>query len=304
MTLSEAKNRYVAALRGFKADNTVKAYSGAIDRLIAYAGESPIESIGKEQIAGFRSALLSDGVSVNGAADYLNKLKVFFGWCVSQGFLKNSPIEAADVPKKRQIEYDLLSKEQIEQTITAGNRKVAGMSAKNAARNRAIILVLLCCGLRNSELRSLVVGDLDFDAGTITVRHGKGDKRRIAPFPAAARTAVAEYLKEQTLKTDEILFGSRADKHGHEQPDGELHEMSAAALENIVKGFLGATVGKSVKTHALRHAAASYWDDLGVGMRDVQIALGHSSIRTTEQVYVRVLNKGKSASAINAAFGS
>ena len=51
-----------------------------------------------------------------------------------------------------------------------------------------------------------------------------------------------------------------------------------------------------------RHAAASLWDEKGVPMRDIQNALGHNDIRTTQQIYVSVLNKSKSAERINAVF--
>ena len=39
-------------------------------------------------------------------------------------------------------------------------------------------------------------------------------------------------------------------------------------------------------------------------MRDIQTALGHSSIRTTEQIYTHILNKSKAANQINQAFES
>ena len=309
MTIKETRDAYLTSLPGVKSENTIKAYSSALDRFIAFVGDdTPIEQIGKEQIEKYRSYLLADGCSPNGAADYLNKAKIFFEWAVVRGYVAVNPIATKDLPKKREIEYNLLSKEQIEQILADAPKKVRGMARKNRARNVAIVRVLVCSGLRNAELRALTVGDLDFERGTIRVRHGKGDKYRLTPFPAPAREAVAAYLEEQTaagnpLGAEQTLFGSSADASGHDQP-GAWHPMSAVALEKMVGAYTAAVCGNSVCVHALRHAAASYWDDLGVGMRDVQNALGHASIRTTERVYVKRLNKGKSAAAINAAFGA
>ncbi len=56
------------------------------------------------------------------------------------------------------------------------------------------MVLLLQAGLRSDEVRSLTPADLDFENGAITVRHGKGDKRRTVPFPATARAAMQDYL--------------------------------------------------------------------------------------------------------------
>ena len=49
----------------------------------------------------------------------------------------------------------------------------------------------------------------------------------------------------------------------------------------------------------MRACAASLWDDADVSMRDVQKALGHSNISTTERIYVHILDDRKSANTIN-----
>lgn len=52
----------------------------------------------------------------------------------------------------------------------------------------------------------------------------------------------------------------------------------------------------------MRHAAASWWDSNNVSIRTVQKALGHSSVQTTERVYVQILDKKQAARDIVAAF--
>ena len=49
--------------------------------------------------------------------------------------------------------------------------------ASTGVRNRALIAVLGRCGLRVSEALGLELRDVDLDAGTVRVRHGKGDRR-------------------------------------------------------------------------------------------------------------------------------
>ena len=60
-------------------------------------------------------------------------------------------------------------------------------------------------------------------------------------------------------------------------------------------------INKDVHPHTLRACAASLWDDADVSMRDVQKALGHASISTTERIYIHILDDTKSAVTINEA---
>jgi site-specific recombinase XerD len=62
-------------------------------------------------------------------------------------------------------------------------------------RDRAILLLLLDCGLRVSEAAGLRLGDLRPD-GTLKVM-GKGAKERIVPVGGTARTANVRYMGQR-----------------------------------------------------------------------------------------------------------
>ena len=79
-------------------------------------------------------------------------------------------------------------------------------------------------------------------------------------------------------------------------------KLSSEALRQLVRVYTGKACGHSVYPHALRHAAASMWVSRGISMRDAQTALGHSSILTTERVYVSILDPRGTAAKINKAF--
>src|SRR5213592_2603803 len=52
---------------------------------------------------------------------------------------------------------------------------------------------IYACGLRASEARLLRFGDVDIDAGVLTIRDGKGGKDRQVPVSAALRDRLADY---------------------------------------------------------------------------------------------------------------
>lgn len=55
-----------------------------------------------------------------------------------------------------------------------------GAGELTCARNAALLAVLLCTGARRAEAAALRWSDINFDAGTIFIAHGKGDKARDA----------------------------------------------------------------------------------------------------------------------------
>jgi integrase len=62
-----------------------------------------------------------------------------------------------------------------------------------SARNKAIVVVMFCSGLRRAEVAALRWADVDTHEGMIHVKHGKGDKARTVPIygEVALRALVA-----------------------------------------------------------------------------------------------------------------
>ena len=304
---AELMAAYIAALPSLKkSEKTVASYQTALYRFCDFLDGTGTRDITPKTVSEYRTHLYGEGLNTNSIRYYIIVLGTFFDWAIRTEQTDKNPVQPSEIPEETFGEYNLLTHEQIETLI---ERKSApkGMDSNKQKRNRAIMLLLLQSGLRNSELRHLSVSDLDFDDGKITVRHGKGDKKRVAPFPAQAREAVKEYLssglRPKRLKPSDLLFGTDADESGHSTGGKSWREMAAVSLNSLVKRYVKAAVGIDVHCHTLRHCAASMWDDLGVPMRDVQKALGHSSVRTTERTYVHILNKEKAALSINQAFG-
>ena len=302
MTRTEFERKraeYLAALPSMnRSEQTVTLYSGVLRRfggwVITY---SPNEQITQQTVGVWRETLHDAGVSANSIALYLTVLRAFFKWATADVDISQ------EIPDKKTKEYTLLTEQEIQALLEAPVKKLPPM----LARNRAIVVLMLQSGLRNSEVRALCMDDLDFENGKILVRHGKGDKKRVVPFPALARAAVKRYLqagiRPETAPGTAPLFGSSSSSgRGNRYYGGKWHELSGHELNEIVKRYVRKITGKTIHAHTLRHAAASVWADIGVNIRDVQNALGHSSFSTTERVYLHVLNREKAAENINRAF--
>ena len=303
-----AYNQYLNSLPSMKKSiNTVKAYSLALRKFEDYLnGVEHTGDISPIDVVNFRTALANTGIKSNTIKQYLIGLHSFFESAIRMKLTEENPVQMEEIPKSEPIEYDLLNMDEIK-TAIANTKPPKGMTRELFVRNRAIVILFLQAGLRNSELRSLTPADLDFEKCTITVKHGKGDKKRMIAFPATARETIKEYLtsgvRPKHLTDKDWLFGSDCDKNGHPTYGKEWHRLSSYALLLMIRRYIGGCTGKQngVKVHALRHAFASVVAEIGVPIRTVQLALGHQSVSTTERVYAKILNRTAVAESINTA---
>lgn len=149
----------------------------------------------------------------------------------------------------------------------------AHLPAWRIARNKAIILVLFDAGLRRQELVDLSVEDYNARNGHLVIRHGKGDKPRIAHIGHTTRRAIAQYLVHRPgLEPAAPLFSDAA---GDRLRGDSLYTMIAR---------LGARAGvKSAGVHRFRHSCATEMLRNGASERAVQTLLGHESPEMTRR---------------------
>ncbi|MBK7949137.1 MAG: tyrosine-type recombinase/integrase [Deltaproteobacteria bacterium] len=144
--------------------------------------------------------------------------------------------------------------------------------APTGIRNRALITVLYRAGLRISEALALKPKDVDRDAGTIRVLHGKGDRARVTGIDLASFAAIDRWLdkrKELGLTGRSPLFctlqGDPID------PSYVRHWMRRLATK--------AGIEKRVHAHGLRHSHAADLASERHPINVIQAQLGHSNWR-------------------------
>lgn len=249
-------------------------------------------------ISKFKQSMFARGVKNNTVLHYLTMLRAFFKWATENRIYTEQPVTQSLMPNAEQIQHDIPSPDEINLLLSGKQPRYAWHSTMR--RNRAIITLFLLSGVRVSELCNIHVGDLDFHKNIIYIDHGKGAKSRYVPFPALAQRHITEYLNERkrnaatsSLSPSSFLFVG----------DDGIKSLTRQGINKIVSGYVERLTGhKGISPHDLRHAAASLWSDSGAPMRQVQQALGHASIQTTERVYVQILNKSKAAEQISKIF--
>jgi site-specific recombinase XerD len=98
---------------------------------------------------------------------------------------------------------------------------ISGDSAKGK-RDFALIMLLVRTGLRRAEAAALLRGDLASEQGHMiaTIRHGKGDKRRVIKLPVDVHKAITHYLEALDTANEEAPLFVRFSRGDHPQTSG------------------------------------------------------------------------------------
>ena len=154
-------------------------------------------------------------------------------------------------------------------------------STREGIRDRAMLHLAVCAGLRVSELTGLRIDDVAPQSASIRVL-GKGRRERALPLwkttAAALRAWLAvavRSLRPSCLLTPEV----------NPSADGESHTFCAVTRKTADRKCL-TLHGKQVSPHVLRHTCAMIVLQATQDIRKVSLWLGHSDLTTTE-VYVR-----------------
>lgn len=142
-------------------------------------------------------------------------------------------------------------------------------------RARLIILLEVQEGLRACEVARLELGDIDFGEMTILVR-GKGSRERLLPLSSQTWAAINAYVAERGMRTGHLIQSYNEPTQG----------ITAAHVQHLVQGWLRLVGVRSGGGHGLRHTmATTLLREQQADIRDVQLALGHALLTST-QVYL------------------
>jgi site-specific recombinase XerD len=146
-------------------------------------------------------------------------------------------------------------------------------------RDRAILGVLLGCGLRRSELVHLKVEDVQQreDHWAIVDLVGKGGHIRTVPVPDWVKKRMDEWTRASEIRSGS-LFRS-INKSGIVWGNGVTEKVIWYVVRNFAK-----TIGiEKIAPHDLRRTCARLCHVAGGELEQIQFLLGHVSVQTTER---------------------
>ena len=243
-----------------RSPHTQKAYTGDIVRFFKYVNKQ-LRHITLGDLQGFADSLIKEELKPASQHRILAAVKSLTGFSFKIGYLRYDFSKPLRVPKFR----DELS----ERIMTEAEvQRIIGM--ENHPRNKLILRILYCSGIRVSSLCGLCWKNVQQrkTGGQMTV-YGKGGKTHTIIIPEPLWGDLMAY--KNTDIDDSPLFRSR--KGGH------LHPSQVWRI--VKKSAVRAGIKKAVSPHWFRHAHASHALDRGAKISLVKETLSHSSIQTT-----------------------
>jgi integrase/recombinase XerC len=138
----------------------------------------------------------------------------------------------------------------------------------------AMVRLALDLGLRGGEIATLELVDIDWRAGTLTLKRTKSHRQDVLPLSAATGEALADYLRhERPTTTMTTVFVRRHAPHDKAIGACGVREAIGKALRRA-----GIPHGRS---HSLRHTLACRLVNSGGSIKEVADVLRHRSLNTS-----------------------
>jgi integrase/recombinase XerC len=196
---------------------------------------------------------------------YYRALSALFNWSVNEGILETNSLVKIKVPRAEKKVVKSLSSTEVNQLILHFGDSFDGV------RNRAIILVLVDCGLRLGELLNLKLVDINMEQQLIKADGKTGE--RVVRFGSTTGKALKKYLK------------LRNKVNGHNDSLW-LTEKGITLKDSSVETMfikLSQRTGIRVHPHLLRHTFATMWLRNGGDSLMLQRLLGHTTLMMTNR---------------------
>ncbi len=302
--LSLAEMRRILRLRHYS-PRTQRSYMGWANRYVRYLGGKRFSPPTSEDAKAFLSHLVTRGKVSASTQNQAFSALLFLHRHVLHADLGDM---SATVRARRGQKLP----------VVLSVEEVRAVLAELSGKSRIMIELIYGGGLRLSDLVQLRVKDIDFDAATITIRSGKGDKDRVTLLPRRTLPALRKHLQDvRTLHERDLACGAgeaplpnalrrKYPNAGREWawqfvfPSSKLatdsettairrwHVAPATVQKAMKAAVRRARISKPASPHTLRHSFATHMLMKGVDIRRIQDLLGHRSVETT-MVYTHVL---------------
>ena len=249
---------------------TQRGHIHACKQFAAYLRRSP-ETATPDDVRSFQRHLINSGRSI------INRNRIMTG----VKFLLKVTMRRHDLAAEV---YHLREPQKIA-VVLAPDEVERLIAHAPSLKARVMLSIGYGCGLRAGEVTRLKVGDIDRAQGIIRVVQSKGQKDRNVMLPVDMLALLRQWWHERPNRHDRGLapgerwiFPGRGFGKPISPRQFHRHVKQAAAAAGITK---------PVMLHTLRHSCATHLHDSGVGIRDIQVLLGHSSLATTAR-YTRI----------------
>ncbi|PWU44509.1 site-specific integrase [Micromonospora globispora] len=272
--------------------STLQGYRKLIENHIRPAvGKMALDKLNPTAIRRLLAEKTDAGLSATTVRHIHGLIRNSLGDAEREELVHRNAAKSVRPPAMRQVERRALSVHEAKRLL----------DALRGHRLEALYVCALTVGLRRGELLGLAWSDIDFDAGTLTVRQTvqraegrlqlvppKTERaRRTVPVPAQTLALFRAHRRQQAA--DRLAAGERWQDRGLVFPSKVGTPRDPDHIDRTWHKIRAAAELDWLRLHDLRHACATFLLVSGASPRTVMKVLGHSQIGLTMNTYAHVL---------------
>ncbi len=269
---------YLATLHSETSRIAMRSKLNVVARLAGYADLTlcPWEAMAPEHVIAMLETLERQGRRANTVNCYLAAIKgvAKAAWLV--GSLSHEVMLRISAIKQRRTKRLPAGRSL---TPSESRALLADCDTRNDAigrRDKAILSLMLGCGLRRGEIPDLRWENYDQNEGALTLI-GKGDKERRVFLPEEVESYLLAWIKKDRGENYGLLFG-RIYKNGRIDL---TRPMDARSIGDILASHRIVEGRSAYTAHDLRRTFATRLLEDNVDIVTVQGMMGHASVTTT-----------------------
>lgn len=253
--------------------SSANTYRRSLRQLQRYLHAEGISAPTRADMLEYKRRLLSEK-KPSTAQSYLSAAKVFFAWLQSENIYPNVCSGIKSVKLSSDFKKDYLTTGMIRRVLDSIPSTPVGR------RDRAMISLMVTCGLRTCEVSRARVGDLRPRADqTVLYILGKGasDRSQYCIVPPEVEALIRAYLAQRgPLCDDSPLFASASNSN-------RGAPLSTRSVSGVCKHYFEISGFSSdrLSAHSLRHSAITIALMNGTSLHETQAFARHQSIATT-----------------------
>ena len=247
LTVLKLKNEWLQFIKHDKSDSWWKSNNQKIDIFIQEFGNRPVSSLQTKDMNQYIGSIKTSKFKIrapNTIINYIKPIRQMLKYAVSCGYIERNPLNMALLPKaKEKRRFQAISKDVLLKIFSDKNIKL---------KHRQFWMICYYTGLDSSDAGTLTKNQVKDNI--ITTKRGKSD----VPVQVPLHSKLAKFNFYNIM------------------PDANKRIVSSKLLKSALEQY---DISGSVKN--LRASFISRLHDLGLGMQDIKVAVGHTSARMT-----------------------
>jgi len=276
--LAECDRLKALVLDSVSSPITRRVYNMALNEFMAWYVQAPRPGFSKATVSAWRASLEARRLGSSSIIIRMSAIRKLAGEAVDNGLL--APELAAGISRVKSVKSvgirtgNWLSLRQAQALLSAPDP-----TTTKGLRDRAILAVLLGCGLRRSEVASLTFRHVQQRDGRscIVDLKGKHGRIRTAPIPIWVKIAIDAWTSASCV-VDGHLF-----RHVNRTDAVVGERLGEKVVWQMIQQYAVAVGAPGIAPHDLRRTCAKLCRAAGGDLEQIQLLLGHASVQTTER---------------------